>query len=218
MNTIERHVLELVGEDVDSPDVFTDDAVGMEPVRDSVNDAIEEIAVLTGTYKETYLLALKQNMNFYMFDFHHGSIGWITDVWLVGIKRRLAQTDIIRLNNMNPRWLENRGSPEAYFPIGLNHIGIWPSPSSDNDILEITTVVIPERYTEDTDRIKLKDDWEWACAHYAVGEYYASRGDAKQAVFHHNDYLKKLGVNTKYPFAKEYIPYMKSDKEPWPKT
>ena len=51
MNELETHVLELIGEDVDSPDVFTDDDAGMAPIRDSINDAIEEISMVSGSNK-----------------------------------------------------------------------------------------------------------------------------------------------------------------------
>jgi len=217
MNRIERHVLELIGEDPDSPDVFTDTSTGMAPIRDSINDAIEEIVMLTGSYKETYYISLRQNRNFYRFDFRRGFPAWITDVWLQTQQRRLEQTDLIRLNNYNPRWLLNTGNPLSYFPIGLNSIGVWPAPASDTDLLEINCVVIPERYDEDTDRIKLRKDWDWAAAHYAAGEYSASRGDAKTAIYHHGMYLQKMGLNIKYPYASEYIPYARSTKEYWPK-
>ena len=217
MNTIETHVLEMIGEDTTSPDVFTDTSEGMLPIRDSINDAIEEICMVTGCYAESYYISLRQNRNFYKFDFKENSIAWIKDVWIVTQKRRLEQTDIPRLNSFNPRWLDNTGTPEAYFPIGIDAIGVWPAPASDTDILELSVIAIPQRYDEDTDRIKLRKNWDWAAAHYAVGEYYASRGDAKTAVYHHNNYLSKLGINIKYPKSSEYIPYFKSEKEPWPK-
>ena len=218
MNNIEEYVLELIGESVDSPDVFTDDSTGMEAIRESISDAIEEISVLTGGFKRNYNIPLKQGRNFYGFNIKHGDIAWITDVWLTTIKRRLEQTDLVRLNAFNLRWLVNVGTPEAYFPIGVDHIGIWPSPASDGDLLEVSFVLIPERYTEDTDRIKLRKDFELAAAHFAVGEYYASRGDAKQAISHHNDYLKRLGMNIKYPIAQEYLHILRTDKEPWSKA
>jgi len=214
MNTIERHVLELIGEDPETPDVFSD----ISPIRESINDAIEEISIVTGCYKETYHLSLKAYRNFYSLSTKRGSIAWITDVWLQSLKRRMEQTDLIRLNAFNPRWLKNTGSPEAYLPIGFNNIGVWPAPSADGSILEIWSVMIPSRYTEDTDRIKLRDTWEWAAAHYAVGEYYASIGEVKQAIMHHNDYLKKVGVKAQYPYATERLNYYRSEKEPWPKV
>lgn len=218
MNNIEKYVLEMIGESVSSPDVFTDDSEGMEPIRDSINDAIEEIAMLTGCYSQKYYLALRQNKNFYRFDFSQGSCAWVTDAWLVTQKRRLEQTDLIRMNNYNLRWLYNNGSPESYFQIGLNYFGVWPAPASDTDMLEITVIAIPDRYEESTDRIILRKNWEWAAAHYAVGEYWASRGDGKTSIYHHNNYLKKVGVNVKYPFASEKIYQYQSEKEPWPKN
>ncbi len=217
MNTIETHTLELIGEDPASPDVFTE-GDGMKPIRDSINDAIEEIAMLTGCYSEKYYLALRQNRNFYRFDFSQGTAAWITDVWMVTQKYRLEQTDLIRLNNYNMRWLLDTGPPESYFQIGLKNIGVWPAPASDTDMLEITTIVIPDRYEEGTDRIKLRRNWDWAAAHFAAGEYFASRGDAKTAIYHHNNYLKKMGVDVAYPMAAENLNQFQSTKEPWPKS
>ena len=145
MNTIETHVLEMIGEDTTSPDVFTDTSAGMLPIRDSINDAIEEICMVTGCYAESYYISLRQNRNFYKFDFKENSIAWIKDVWIVTQKRRLEQTDIPRLNSFNPRWLDNTGTPEAYFPIGIDAIGVWPAPASDTDILELSVIAIPQR-------------------------------------------------------------------------
>ena len=201
MNKIETHVLELIGEDTDSPDVFTES--NMTPIRDSINDAIEEICILTGNVKETYHIALRSGRSFYRFRFEIGYIAWITDIWLFNQKRRLEQTSLIKLNEYNPRWLYNDGSPERYFPIGMNYFGIHPKPSSDTDILEINAVVIPKRYEKDTDKINLRKNWEWAAAHYAVGEYYASIGDAKSAIVNHNRYLKRMGLSWRYPAYNE---------------
>ena len=218
MNTIETHVLELIGENTDSPDVFTDDATGMAPVRDSINDAIEEIAIYTGLKKETYYVSLRQHRTFYRFVFERGYLLWITDVWLRTQRRRLEQTSLIKLIHFNPRWLFNTGSPHSYFPIGFNYFGVFPRPSSDTDLLEITCVMVPERYTLDTDRIELRKNWEWAAAHYAVGEFYAGRGDAKNAIFHHNKYFDRLGINIQYPAASERQWQLESSKTPWPKA
>ena len=215
MNTIERHVLELIGENTASPDVFTDDADGMAPVRDSINDAIEEISLYTGLNKKTYYVSLRQNRTFYRFRLNEGSLLWVTDVWLRTQKRRLEQTSLIKLINFNPRWLYNTGTPQAYFPVGFNFFGIWPRPSSDTDLLEITMALAPQRYTADTDRIQLRKNWEWAAAHYAVGEFYAGRGDAKNAIYHHNKYLGRMGINLQYPAASERQWRLDSEKATW---
>ena len=59
MNALETKVLEMVGEDTTTPDVFTDDETGMAPVRDSLNDAIQEIVSLTGSKVSKYYLPLR---------------------------------------------------------------------------------------------------------------------------------------------------------------
>lgn len=124
-------------------------------------------------------------------------------MWLVDQKRRLEQTDVIWLSNYNPQWLMDTVTPERYFLIGDDKIGIHPTPSSSVDMLEINAVVIPARYTMDTDRIKIRNAFEWACVHYAVSEYYASRGDAKSASSHFTDFLEYLGIQSIYPDSHE---------------
>lgn len=220
MNTIEAHVLQMIGEDSDSPDVFTDDATGMAQIRDSINDAIEEIAMVTGGNVEIYHLPLRANAGFYRLDFsaYKGHFAWITGAWNIDQTRRLEQTSVIKLTAMNPRWMYNTGFPEAYFPIGFSHIGLWPTPSATTGVLHIEAVVVPARYTLDTDRIKLRRDFEWAAADFAVGEYWASRGDAKTAIRHHQKYLEKIGVRAVYPMTAEKTRMYTTEKEPWPKV
>ena len=203
MNSLETHVLELIGEDTGSPDVFADDEDSLAPIRDSLNDAFEEICMLTGTARGTYYIPLKQSMPFYRMDFSDGLPAWITGIWLNSPKWRLDQTDLITLAQTRPRWLMNSGNPREYFPVGFKHFGIWPIPSADGGMLEVSAAIIPARYTYDGNIIRLKKNWQWAAVHAAVGEYYAGRGDAKRAVEHHQKYLDRMGLQINYPFASE---------------
>jgi hypothetical protein len=212
MNTLETHVLQLIGEDPDSPDVFLDTDDGMAPIRDSLNDAIEEIAIVTGSVKRTYILPLRTGTNWYRINMGRDKFAWVTDAWLVGIGRRLEQKDFHWLINYNPRWMYNTGSPERYCPIGKDHICIHPAPSSDTDMLELTVVVSPDRYKTDDQRIKLRDEFHWAAVHYAVGEYWAGRGDAATARTHHGIYIKKLGIIELYPETAERAWRYKTEK------
>lgn len=203
MNVLETHVLELIGENVDSPDVFTDDDEGLAPIRDALNDAFEEITLLTGSYKESYQVLLVEDQAFYRLSLSRGSIAWITDTWLVGNKRRLTQTDVFTLSTINPRWLNNRGTPEYYIPIGHDILGVWPVPGGNDDILELTMVVCQQRQTTSNDIIKLRETFKWAAVDYAVGEFYASRGDAKESMMWHQKYREALGVFGIYPKAQD---------------
>lgn len=199
MNELEKQVLRLIGEDVDSPDAFSD----ITPVRDSINDAIQEISVLTGSVKETYYLPLVSGQHFYRINLSSGEFGWITDAWIVSQRRRLEQTDLIRLNAENPRWMLDSGPPTQYMQIGEDVVGFYRAPSGGDDVVELSMVVIPKRYALTNDRVKVRDSFQWAAVHYAVSEYYASRGDANEAITWFERYMKALGLQTEYPESGE---------------
>jgi hypothetical protein len=125
----------------------------------------------------------------------------------------LEQVDFIWLVSENPRFLYNSGSPYRYVLIGNDKIMVHPRPSSDTDMLEVNAVVIPDRYTLDTDKIKLRKSFQWAVAHRAVSEYWASRGDAASAKDHFMRYLGRLGIQEIYPPSHEYVPELKTQKD-----
>lgn len=214
MNVLEEKVLELIGESTTSPDVFTDDDEGMAPIRDSLSDAIAEILTVTGGYKRQYYLPLRSEMQFYRFRLQNGNLGWITDVWSSTQKQRLEQTDLIRLTAYNPRWMIPSANPEAYFPVGMDTIGFYPKPSGDSDVMEITIVEIPTAYATSADRIKLREAFKYSAVHYAVGEYWASRGDANEASKHLKLYLDSIGLAKDYAQLKDGTRF-ETRKEPW---
>ena len=216
MNILERKVLELIGEDPDSPDVFKDTDAGMAPVRDSLNDAIQEISMLTGAYKRQYLLPLRTGQAFYRFKLQNGYLGWVTDVWDVERQFRLEQTSVIKLSAHDPRWMVGSGFPEAYLQLGEDVIGFYKKPSATSNVMEMTIVEIPHAYSTDTERIKLRDSFQFAAVLFAVGEYWASRGDAREARAYGVRYLDALGLRDQYSPSREFTPRLQTSKEPFP--
>jgi hypothetical protein len=198
MNALETKVLELIGEDPDNPDVFTDDDEGMAPIRDSLNDAVQEIVMLTGSHKRQYFIPLRGDMQFYRLRLLNGELGWVTDAWLVNQKTRLEQTDLLRITAHNPRWMTPTGSPEQYLPVGQDLVGFYPKPASDSDVVELTVVEIPSAYASGRDRVKLREAFKYATVNYAVSEYWASRGDAGEAQKHMALYMDALGLRAEY--------------------
>jgi len=203
MNTLERRVLELIGEDPDNPDVFTDDSTGMAQIRDSLNDAIQEVCMLTGSHRRKFYVSLQENKNFYQVTSDRDYFAYPVSVWLTGMKRRLVQVDLPYLTHLNYRWLYDTGNPLRYFLIGSDKICVHPKPASDSYSLEIDAIAIPERYTLDTDRIKIRDEYQWAIVNYAVSEYWAGVGDAESATDYFMRYLQKLGMIDLYPASYE---------------
>lgn len=216
MNSLETKVLELIGEDVDSPDVFVDTDAGMAPIRDSLNDAIQEIVMLTGSKTSKYFLPLRQEQMFYRFSLANGYLGWVTDAWSVNQKYRLEQTDLVRLTAYDPRWMVTSAEPRAYCQIGQDVIGVWPKPGSHSNIIELTVVEIPAEYETSTDRINIRREYEYAAINFAVAEFWASRGDARQAETFFGYYLQALGLNDRLTDSRDRIAIAQTNKAPWP--
>jgi len=200
-NSLEKQVLRIIGESVSSPDVYSD----IQPIRDSINDAIQEIIVVTGGYRERYSIPMVANKTFYRLSLHNGEMGWVVSCWMVNKKFPLSQTDLTMLNRNDPRWLTRKGYPEEYFPIGNNVLGLYPKPTASSDILEVDMVVIPFPYTNDNYRVKLRDEFHFGLVNFAVSEYFAGTGDAKRASEHYAAYARIVGLRRAYPSANERI-------------
>ena len=142
----------------------------------------------------------------------------MTDARLVNIKRRLEQTGILRLLAHDPRWMITSADPRAYFQIGTDVIALYPKPSGSSDVLEMTIVEIPNPYKRDTDRIKLKTDFHYAAVHFAVAEYWASRGDAREAAKHWGLYLDVLGLRDRFDQTPHAPQRFKTTKAPVPEV
>lgn len=181
MNTLETEVLYTIGEDTSSPDVFTNDATGLALIRRSINDAIQEICMVTGGYRRTYFLATTASSAIYRLNWRQDYMGYVVQAWDRERKMRLKQTDAISLAYRDREFLSDSGEPDEYYQIGYTSIGLYPTPATTGRVLELDCVVIPQAYTSDTDPIKLRANYQRAVVDYAIGEYYASRGDANRA-------------------------------------
>jgi len=215
MHLLEKKVLELIGEDPDNPDVFLDTELGIAPIRDSINDAIQEISMLEGTNKRKYFIPLRTGQQLYRIMLNYGYLGWITDVWLINKKYRLEQTGILKLSRHDPRWMVSNADPRAYFPIGSETICVYPKPSGNTDTLELTIVEIPIEYIDERSKIKLKTDFQYAAVEYAVSEYWASRGDAQEATTHYNHYLDAMHLRTDFDQSPQQYRTFRTNKEPF---
>lgn len=212
MNAIEQRVLQLIGENVSSPDVFKDNEDDIAPIRDSITDAIEEINMVTGGYVETFSIPLVEDQSLYRLSFNRGSFGWVQDAWLAGTKRRLTQTSVKSLSMEIPSWLQCSGTPERYFHVGHDVIGFFRKPASTSQVVEITAVVVPGPYESDGEQIKLRQSYHDAAVHYALAEYWAGRGDANEADRVMGYYLQSVGLIEKRQLAADRSYQSKTEK------
>ena len=205
MNSMESHVLRLIAENIDNPDVFTDDADGMEPIRDSLNDAIEELCMTLGHYRRRYYLAMMEYRGLYRLSPQNDEMGWVVSTWDFDNKRRLRQTNMLNLASGDPRFLNRTGPPEWWWQMGWNYLGVFPKPASKGKILELEMIAVPKRYQHDQQPIRLREQWQSAAVFRAVSEFYASRGDANRATEYFGKYLEMAGLMALHPEQAERV-------------
>jgi hypothetical protein len=199
MQDLETEVLALIGEDLTAPDVFADTTLGIALVRDSINAAIQEVCMVTGSYTRTYHLQLYGGRQFYRVSSAVDYLLYPVMVWDRSQQLKLTQTDLMRASNDDPEWMTNEGPPREYMILGLDHVGILYVPDASGRILEMTWVCAPKAYSTGTDPIKLREIYQRAAVQYAVGEYYASRGDASRATEWHKQYLETASLGWMIP-------------------
>ena len=189
MKDIEKKVLRLIGENPTNPDVFSDITF----IRESINDAIEEVMFLTDSKDKVVMLPLYGNQNFYRIDMENEQFVCVKSVYLPSHDLILEQSSIWSVEKYDYRWLQTRNSPHTYFILGKNYLGIYPCFESDGYRLELRVMTLPKRYTNDDNKLKVKSDFQTALSNYAAGEYFLSRGDAEKALHNFALYGKFTG-------------------------
>jgi hypothetical protein len=206
MNHLETHVLRLIAEDIDSPDVFVDTAEGLEPIRDSINDAVQELCMVMGHYRRRYLLALHEERAIYRLAPQADEMGWVINVWDRDSHRHVTQTDLLNLANDDPRFLYRSGtSPDYWYQLGWEYLGVFPRPAAKGKILELDMIAVPKRYSHGQTPIRLKEVWQQAAVQRSVSEFYAGRGDANRATEWFGRYLETAGIMAIHPDQAERL-------------
>ena len=203
MNDLETQVLKVIEENTDSPDVFTDDTTGMAQIRDSVNQGVQMLCMVTGSYHKNYFLPLREDCQFYRLQWERDHFGYVNQAWDRQRQYRLDQTSIGKLNHEDPRWMESTGPAECYFHLGHNVLGIYMKPSDSDRVLELDCVVIPQDYVTGNDPVKIREAFERATIQLAVSEFYASRGNAERATEWLKKALETAGLKKMNPWYAE---------------
>jgi hypothetical protein len=204
MNAIETEILTLAGENTTSPDVFTASSEGLAQVRQSVNDAIQQMCMVSGSYRRKYFLPLREGSNFYRIVWgDQDYVGYVMIAWDRARSLKLEQTNPLKLAAMDRDWLARDGDPDYYMQIGFDVIGVWRKPTTSGRVIELDCVVIPLEYTRDTEPVRLRENFRRGAVWFGLSEFYASRGDAGRAVEYYNQYLEVAQLMKLKPPAPE---------------
>jgi hypothetical protein len=194
VNDIEHRVLEILGEDLADPDVFVEGSDAFAHLRASVNDAIQDLCALTGTYTQTYHLTMLDGRQFYRVFSQADYFGYPLEVWDRTSKHKLDQSALSTIFQESGFAMDAAGPPRVYGQLGKDVLWFWPFDSNENRVIEIRAVMIPKAYTEDWERLKVRGNYVRAAAHFAASEIFASRGDAGRATEQWLKYLEVAGL------------------------
>jgi len=214
VNDIETHVLQLIGENTASPDVFSD----ITPIRRSVNNGIQELCMVTGSYQQTYYLPLYTGRQFYRMGWNYDHFGYVVECWDRNRKLKLERTDLLSLAMRDPWLLKRSGFPYFYFEVGDNVIGFDRSTSGTGHLLELSCVVIPKAVDTDSKPTKVRSQFSRGATYFAVADYYASRGDAQRATQYMTQYLEVSGLMKLHPDTADRIVTMKKEYGIWDRS
>lgn len=215
MNNLEKHVLRLIGENVTTPDVFADSTSGLTQIRGSITDAIEELCMLTGCYRRPYQLTLVSGRVMYRLRPEHDYVIYCHSVYDGDRAYRLERAAIWELKHIAGDWI-NRTGPATYFAhAGLDAIAICYQPDTTGQVLQIDAVCAPKPYADSTSPILLRNNYEQAVVYFAVGEFYASRGDTDRAASFWKKYQEITGLMTMTPEYADRMTQLAQYKNSW---
>lgn len=199
MNAIETYVLEQIGENTSSPDVFVEGSEDLAFLRRAIHDGITETCIATGAYQSTYLLYLRAGRNFYRLRQTRDVMLYPVEVLDRSNSRKLFQTSFAELASFG-EWMQDTGYPTHYWQVSHDVIGIWRAPSDSGRVLELRCISVPKEYdAEKGEEPRLRDQFQKAVAHYALSEYYASRGDAGRGTENYKAFLELAGLQKYLP-------------------
>jgi hypothetical protein len=213
MKDIEKKVSAIIAEDIDSPDVFTSSAIT--PIRDSINDAIQEVCMLTGSYTRKYHITLQENQYIYDIEMNKDHYCYVLQAWDRDNHWELERSDVKTLLMENPGWFEGRtGNQYKYFMVGFHQVGFFYIPSSSGKVIELKVLACPMAYDNDNDPIRLRDTRLDSIVAYAASEQFASRGDSNRAAEQYSRYLEMMEMMNLHPEYAERV-YFQGGYKKW---
>lgn len=166
LQTIKKSVMDIIGEDSITPTYWT--SSNDIELENYINDAFEEVCILTRHYKEDLYIPLMANKKHYRISGGKGGqFLFLSSVRVLSNNDNLYMTDPFQLSRQDSRWMTSTGTPRLFYMVGLDCMRIVPYPTTSGDTLECKGVIIPPSYTDDDEQIDIGDAFIGAITSYA---------------------------------------------------
>lgn len=191
--TLKKLIMDTIGEDSESPTYW--DSTNDVELEDLINDAVEEMLVLSGNYIEEIHVPLYTDRRHYNLDAGKGGeLLYIKGARVLPEGYTLSMVDPISLSREDYRWITRTGTPRSFYIVGNDTIRPVPYPSAEGQSLELIASIIPPNYSEDDEVVDIEDSFITGVTAYCSYMLFASMRNLEAAGRWFKEYQKAIAT------------------------
>ena len=149
---LQRRILEAVGDDPDHPVFFSSNQLNR--LTDEANEILAED---TRAIRRTALVPLKAGIGFVYIPAIAPDFMAPMRVWNHVSGLRLPTLSMAELDQLFIRWQDTTGTPELWFPVSWDLLGVYPRPAAAGGVLRIDYIAWPRSLMDGADRTELPE-------------------------------------------------------------
>lgn len=149
---IQERILEAINDDPDDPVFFSEDQL-----MNLVNEANQILCEDAMAIHRTALIPLRPGIRFIYTPSIAPDLMAPVRLWNHNTSRKLTAFSMEELDALQERWSRATRTPEVWFPVSWDIIGIYPTPTASGGVLRIDYMAWPRDLTDDTDRPELPE-------------------------------------------------------------
>lgn len=189
-------VMDIVGEDSSAPTYWT--SSNDIEIEDYINDAIEEVCVLTGMYKQDLVLPLHASRDYYRLDpGKGGEFLYVDSIRVEPEGYSLGMSDTTKLTREDYNWMTRTGTPRTFFFVNPDMIRVVPMAGTAGQSLEILASTIPPTYTLDDEVVDLDESLISVVIAYAASMILLSMRSFPKSSYWLKVYMEGVGRSSK---------------------
>lgn len=146
LGDIKNRILSSINDKVDDPVFFTD-----AQLTALINEGAELIAGETRAVRRSTFLPLRAGESFYGLRALANDVMLPYRVWSHSNNSRLVVTSMEELDQFQQRWQDTPATPEMWFPVSWDLIGLYPRPAQAGGTLRVDYFAWPTSLVVDSD-------------------------------------------------------------------
>jgi NTP pyrophosphatase (non-canonical NTP hydrolase) len=190
---IEEQVLEELGEDTGSLEVWT----GSPDLREAIADAVDEVSMTAPYFQTDFIVKLEANIAFYELSLEDGYPLYVRSARIMDRDTRLVAYTMGQLILEDRQFLLSRGTPRGYASLAPDIVMVAPCNSTTTDVLKLSLVYAPRHYGQHNEFVTIREELEKGLIHY--GKYHKLlqvKGSFREAMSEYEEYLRTFGLTS----------------------